>query len=430
MLDLSPNGLGAARHLAVSGIAVRAFDSDPAREGFRSRVGRRERCPDPVVRPDDLASFLLEQATAETRPPFLLPCNDKFARFVSERRDELARGFTFVIPPADIYTALLSKDGTAGLATGVGIAVPRGLTIRTGPGAAGALSDGRIPEDFPFPALLKPALSYTLWGVTRGKVVVVRSRRQAGEVLETLPPDTVFLLQEVIPGGDSGLLFYTTYLSPGGRVLAEHLARKLRQYPPGFGTGTLFEPYPDDDLRAHGRRLFSHAGYSGLGMAEFKRDPRDGKLRLIEVNVRLWLFHPLSVPDGVDFVLTAYRDATGQAVPPQVQLGRDVVWRSLLTDLLVFPFYRKRGQVTAGRWLFPGRKRCRFALWDRRDPGPFLYALWTYVGKALRRLSGGRGRAGQGMATAGNRVPELSWEEHARILGGPGVPDQSGVVEQ
>jgi len=36
------------------------------------------------------------------------------------------------------------------------------------------------------------------------------------------------------------------------------------------------------------------------------RDPTDGRLKLIEINPLPWLFHPLSVPGGVDFVTTAY----------------------------------------------------------------------------------------------------------------------------
>lgn len=276
---------------------MRSFDCDPSREGLHSRFGRPMLCPDPVQEPDKLARLLLDLAAQESKTPFLFPCNDKFARFVSERRQELAPRFSFVLTDPARFQALMSKQEMYDLAHECGVPTPR--TARVIPGRSTA---GDVPEDFPFPALLKPAYAYTLWGITRGKVVVVRDRVETARALTELPEGEAFALQEVIPGPESALFYYDTYRDRRGDTLAEFCSRKVRQFPPGFGTSTLFESLLDDEVLKIGRTLFDRLGHVGLASAEFKRDPRDNRLKLIEVNTRLWLYHPLSAAAGVDYL--------------------------------------------------------------------------------------------------------------------------------
>ena len=44
---------------------------------------------------------------------------------------------------------------------------------------------------------------------------------------------------------------------------------------------------------------------------EFKRDPRDGRFCLMEVNARHWKWHGLAARCGVNLSYVAYRDAIG-----------------------------------------------------------------------------------------------------------------------
>lgn len=402
VLDLSPNGMGAVRQLARLGVRVRGLDSDRSREGFRSRLGRCEVCPDPVRAPEELLAFLQARGSAEPSRPFLLPANDKFVLFVLNHQEQLERFFDFVCPPATQFQALLSKEETFALAVEAGIAVPHSITVQPRAGLDG------IPEEFPFPALFKPSLSFSLWGVTRGKVVMVRSRDEAARVFECLPEGAGFVLQEVIPGEEGRLVFYSTYRDRLGRCRAEFLSRKIRQYPPGLGTGSLFESLWDEDLLATGRALFDHLQYRGLATAEFKRDPRDGVLKLIEVNPRLWLFHPLSVPGGVHFVLTAYLDATGQDVPQQTQADKIVKWQHFLHDVAVSAYYLRSGRWTFRDWWKSVKGPKAMSVWDMADPMPFLYSIWAYAVKAARRNTP-RG-------SGGRVVPELTWSEQLEAL--------------
>ena len=63
-----------------------------------------------------------------------------------------------------------------------------------------------------------------------------------------------------------------------------------------------------------GLRLLKALGFHGISQVEFKRDPRDGRYKLMEVNPRLWQWHGLAAACGVDLPLIAYRDLTGEQV--------------------------------------------------------------------------------------------------------------------
>ena len=60
----------------------------------------------------------------------------------------------------------------------------------------------------------------------------------------------------------------------------------------------------------------AQSSYRGIFSAEFKRDPRDGLFKLLEVNARPWWFVDFAVRCGVDVCRMAYDDALGREVPP------------------------------------------------------------------------------------------------------------------
>ena len=61
----------------------------------------------------------------------------------------------------------------------------------------------------------------------------------------------------------------------------------MRQGPPGFGASTVFAVEPDDEVLEAGQRLLGSVGYRGFAHVELVRDPRDGALKVLEVNTRL-----------------------------------------------------------------------------------------------------------------------------------------------
>src|SRR6185295_1694007 len=73
-------------------------------------------------------------------------------------------------------------------------------------------------------------------------------------------------------------------------------------------------------------------GYYGLVELEYKRDPRDGEAKLLDVNARTWGYHTLGGSAGVDFPHLLFRDQVGEPVTGgETRAG--VSWIRLATDV-------------------------------------------------------------------------------------------------
>src|SRR5207245_547909 len=100
-----------------------------------------------------------------------------------------------------------------------------------------------------------------------------------------------------------------------GQPLVHFTKRKLRQYPVTFGWGCFHETAWEPEAAELGLRFFQGIGLRGLGNVEFKRDVRDGRLKLIECNPRLTAANELVRLAGHDFARLAYERAAGRDGP-------------------------------------------------------------------------------------------------------------------
>jgi predicted ATP-grasp superfamily ATP-dependent carboligase len=129
------------------------------------------------------------------------------------------------------------------------------------------------------------------------------------------------MVQELIPGGDDTLYTVGSYLSRAGLPLGIFSGRKLRQTPPGVGTCRVGEAVWMQEAVDAALRLLEAFGYYGLSQVEFKRDPRDGGFKLMEINPRLWQWHGLATACGVDLPRIAYDDLVGESSPPPATMN-------------------------------------------------------------------------------------------------------------
>ncbi len=134
------------------------------------------------------------------------------------------------------------------------------------------------------------------------------------------------MVQELVPGGDEELYSLGSYLREDGEPLGLFSGRKLEQVPPLVGTCRVGEAVWVQEVVDAGLRFLRALGYHGISQVEFKRDPRDGRFKLMEINPRLWQWHGLAAACGVDIPLIAYRDLTGESVAPASMNGSGKRW--------------------------------------------------------------------------------------------------------
>jgi predicted ATP-grasp superfamily ATP-dependent carboligase len=98
-----------------------------------------------------------------------------------------------------------------------------------------------------------------------------------------------------------------------------------------------------------GERFFRGIGFRGLGHIEFKRDFRDGQLKVIECNPRFTEAQELLLSCGLDTAYLVYRQLTGRPLPPTKSYRENLfLWypvRDLIDQL------KGRHGLSAGHWL-------------------------------------------------------------------------------
>ncbi len=300
-------GVSAIRSLGRAGIAVHAVDHRPDALGFRSRHLHAAHVS--PRRLDDEEAFVEFLAGVGDRlgggaPLFLLDDDDLNA--VASRREALGDRFLYPFPEWEPLARIQDKGHQVERARALGVPVP---------------GTAREPTDqLGFPVLVKPFQPGDFRRRFRVKAFRCRNLAELEEAWERAQGYEP-LVWEFVPGGDEELFTLGSYLTREGEALGLFCGRKLRQDPATIGNARVTESVWVDEVVEQGLRLLRGLEFNGPSQVEFKRDPRDGVYKLMEVNPRLWQWHELATACGVDLPVIAYRDLLGD-IPPRARQGR------------------------------------------------------------------------------------------------------------
>jgi predicted ATP-grasp superfamily ATP-dependent carboligase len=325
----------------------------------------------------------LEWLEAGPRGAVVLPCSDDALELVASRRPELvAMGYRPLEADDRVVLAMLDKERTYTLAREAGIGTPQTVTVRD----RAALE--RVARDFPFPCAVKPVHSHHFarhFGV-RTKVVRVGTADELVRAYESLwRLGLELMVTEIIPGPEDAYWSYYTYLDEHGEPLFHLTKHKLRQFPPDFGLATYHAVEWDAQCAREGLRFFRAVGLRGIGNVEFKRDARDGRLKLIECNHRFTAGNELVRRAGIDLAVVAYARALGDPVPAIGKRHDGARMWHPVEDARAFVRLRSRGELTTRRWLASLLHRQHFPVLAPSDPKPALFTARLLVLRVLRR---------------------------------------------
>jgi D-aspartate ligase len=349
------NGLAAIRSLGRAGIRVLALDHRPSALGFRSRYAERFLCADWHADPTRFIASI--RALGEV---VVFPTHDGQLNLIAQHLGDLQVLGPF--PDWDILEQVQSKRAQLDHAVAAGVDVPQTHYPGTGGEARAAA------EEIGLPVLVKPEHHV---GFKQ------RFRRQAfrcetmDEVDDAYARAEEFgpMVQEFIPGGDDTLYTVGSYVARDGRPLGVFSGRKLRQTPPGVGTCRVGEAVWVQDAVDAALGLLEAFDYCGLSQVEFKRDPRDAKFKLMEINPRLWQWHGRAAACGVDLPRIAYADLVGETPAHTTMNGDGMRWAITLLPG-ESPAFQRPPYVDA--------------VFARDDPKPAAVHLARVVRSALR----------------------------------------------
>jgi predicted ATP-grasp superfamily ATP-dependent carboligase len=309
------------------------------------------------------------------RKPFLFVTGDEDALLVARHQDRLAERYDFVTPAYAVLEAIVDKARLYTTAREHGIPHPRFHVVTAASDIEAAVAAVGTP------CYVKPAMGHEWRRVRRGKLEVARDAAELRRILgDFVALGLTAIPIEIIPGTDHDLHALCTYVGRDGRPIGWRTKRKIRQYPLGVGDGSAQDITDEPEVAALGLRLLEITGHRGAATVEFRRDPRDGRFVLMEINVRTVSGQQLVTSSGFDVPLLAFHDATGRPLPPIPPI-KPVRWLFLGLDFRAFRELRSRGEITTGQWL-RSLARCRsFAYFAWDDPLPFFIRWWTWMAR-------------------------------------------------
>lgn len=338
------------------------------------------------------ARFLLGQESDWLRGAVLLAGSDAAIETIIEYRHQLAARFLLDISDPDAQKRLLGKLSTYQEAIRANVNAPR---FWIAPDEAHVL---KHRDEYSYPLIVKPLLSHAFAAQFPGKFFVAQDQTElVSAVRKAHAHGLEVMLVEEVPGGDDQLCSYYTYIDESGRPAFDFTKRIIRRYPRQSGLACYHITDCNPEVRDVARRFLAVVGLKGLANVEFKRDQRDGLLKLIECNARFTAANGLLTAAGYDLATFVYDRLVGRPHPPLA--GKPyVVGRRLWhagNDFRAFLQLRSVGELETAAWLrsVMHRQLPYYFRWD--DPAPAAIMTWRASLRGLarcREIAPGSGR--------------------------------------
>lgn len=378
----SPTGLGVIRSLGEKGLQVIAVDDKPDAIGFCSKFAED--------------GFLLTSNEEKKIPTLLklgfkrkgwvlIPASDYYVTLVSQNWKTLSKYFVLTTPPWGIVRYCIDKLLTYNMAEKAGIPIPQTFCPKNGKELK------KISEQIDFKnkswilksrsRALFPRLQKGLF--YKRKAVEIESKKDLLEqyikTLETTGES--MLIQEIIPGMPDKNVVLETILNYQSKPVVVFTNKKIRQHPLFFGFGSYRESIYEPSAINFGLNLLKTIRYYGMAYIEFKRDPRDGKLKLIEINPRFTSGISLAKACGINLPHILYNSFLNIECKVCQKYKIGVRWWHINYDLYT---------IFSNRTLLPwketildiisniGRTKA-FANFSMEDPFPFFISFSRYI---------------------------------------------------
>jgi predicted ATP-grasp superfamily ATP-dependent carboligase len=380
VLGSNYTALGVCRALASEGIEVIHLSTehfDIAR--FSRFVSRSIKAPSPTKESSKLLELLMN--TKENWDGALLtPTSDSTVIFLSKNRQALAKRYIPAVQDWNVIERIIDKKSLYIQAHKIDIPTPKVVF----PDSVQSLMERK--KELSYPCIIKPHQTPRFASIFRKKVLIISSLEELIKRFnEVQHHELDVMVSEIIPGPDSDLYHYRSYIDNQGSILAEMCTKKLRQHPPDFGSAcaskTIPMIYEIRDLALKLLRCFSYHGESSV---EFKLDKRDNHYKLIEINTRPVLPELHFVAAGINFPLITYLDLVENIKTEKLVYDTDIYWIHNFTDTRKLLRNLRSRKISLNDYFLPYRKKKVFCVPFFDDPMPFLIMSFKR-GMALAR---------------------------------------------
>jgi D-aspartate ligase len=279
----------------------------------------------------------------------LIPCTDHWARAVAGYSEETSRRFPCFQPSAEVLAQCADKRRFLDLLKTHDIPHPRSIPLESEEELQ-RIDLSRFEQGF-----LKPCDSQRFGAHFRAKAFTFNTPEEARtRFAEANRAGMKVILQEYIPGPPTEHYFIDGFVDRTGTVKAWFARRRLRMYPRPFGNSSYLVSVPLSDVRDGAEsllRLFAALQYRGIFSAEFKLDPRDRRLKILEINARPWWHAGFAADCGVNVLYMAYRQALGEDVDEAKVYLSGIYYAVTDYDGMACRELMQKGELSRSQWI-------------------------------------------------------------------------------
>jgi D-aspartate ligase len=299
-----------------------------------------------------------------------IPMGDHSARYLSLYQKELRPFTSFIIPPYEVFMNGYDKNELMRTCRLHDFPHPRSFDL-----SMDKLKEAA--EYIGFPALIKP--NHTTGA--RGFAIVNSPEELAEKLPGIIREYGSCHLQEFIPPG--GRQFKVELFFSEGAVINATAIHKMRFYPEKGGSSCFNQSVERKDLVDLCAEVLKAIKWEGFADFDLIEDPRDGVIKIMEINPRIPACIKVSFESGVDFAENIVQGSLGLPMTKyEFQPGSYLRYFGL--DLLWF-FKSNQRFKTKPPW-FKAFLRANHFYQDGSlsDPLPFIYGT---LGGLLKQLN-------------------------------------------
>jgi D-aspartate ligase len=369
---------GIDAYLVLEGRDV-AHYSKYCKKSFSARGMRRNQ--------NILKTLLKKIAKRCSKRVVVYPTSDLDAVNLADLKEDMPDDYCFVVGEKEPVRTLVDKSRFYKALAQHGIDHPKTYFPET------AKDTQKIAGDVKYPIFIRPAVTQLFSQVfdSNSKGFIAYSPRELLKFYSLSKEHGIeMMIQEIIPGPPTNSYQLEGYYNTDHNPTVLFARQRLRIWPPDFGNTTLCVSIPMAELEDEKNSInffMEKIGYHGLGSAEFKKDDRDGALKLLEINARPWWHFWLSGECGPDIVFLSYLDAIGEKNEYTEHYEIGVKSMHCVNDMVSAGKMFLNGSISLQEWAHSLKGIRQFAFLSADDSAPFFMELATRCSSLLGTIS-------------------------------------------
>lgn len=355
-----------ARMLKKSGYEVHLICNATLNYGYHTKYATKKA----VCSTNDETEYLafVKQYVKDNGIATIIPMNDDGATFLSKYKQELIGLVPFLMPDWVTFEKGYDKNLLMALCKKKGY--PHPLTIDMEKVDYQTIKEG----DLPFPAIIKP--NYT--SGARGMTLV----HNTDELKEFYPAIREKFgpchLQQFIEAGGRQIKVQVFIDPRDGRTYSS-VIHKQRFYPEKGGSSSCNMTIVDNKTAQMCISILKDINWEGFADFDLIEDPKDGVLKVMEINPRIPACIKSAILSGMDYGTMIADVSLGKPLKEYTYKPGQKL-RHIGFEMLWFKYSKNRWKAKPCwfNWIDP---KLSFQDFSLRDPMPFFYGTWGNIKK-------------------------------------------------